>query len=95
MTLTERVSNSPSGEYRVDTITCLYNGGQSSTKVGNVIGFIRNRGGGTAQVHRDKYLRFVLWWDEATPDHGLYDKDANDGQQYQLCDTDGDDRGYW
>ena len=89
--LTERVSNSPSGEYRPETITCLFNGRQAFMKAESGIKFVRDRGGSTAQVHGHKYLRFVLWRDETTSDHCLYDEDANNGQQHQLCNTDGND----
>ena len=58
------------------------------------IGFVRDRCGSTAHVHRYEYLRLVLWRDETTLDHGLYDEDANDRQQYQLCNADGNDGGY-
>ena len=58
------------------------------------IWLVRDGCGSTAHVHRHEYLRSVLWWDETTLDHGLYDEDANDGQQYQLCNADGDDGGY-
>ena len=75
------MSSSPSGEYRLDTITWLYDGwsvlGQGFA---NRIAPVRDRGGSTTQVHRHEYLRFVLWWDETTLDHGLHDEDANDGQ---------------
>ena len=95
MKLTERVSSSPSGEYRDDIITCLlHEGCQLFTKIDIHIGLVRDGCGCTAQVHRHEYLRFVLWWDEATLDHGLYDEYADGGQQYQLCNTDGDDCGY-
>ena len=78
--LTERVSNSPSGEYKLDTISCLHNGWSLFTKIEGEIGLVRDRGGSTTQVHRHKYLRPILPRDETAPDHGLYDEDANNGQ---------------
>lgn len=93
--LTERVSNSPSGEYRADTISCLCDGYQSLVMVDeNRIWLVRDRRWSAAQVHRYEYLRSILGWDETALDHGQHDEDADDGHQYQLCDADGDYRGY-
>lgn len=48
-------------------------------KVDSGIRRVRDGGGGATQVHRNKDLRFVLPWNETTPDHGLYDEDADGG----------------
>ena len=60
----------------------------------NMIWLVRDRCWSTAQVHRYEYLRSILRWDETALDHGLHGEDADDGHQYQLCNADGNYRGY-
>ena len=47
--------------------------------IDGLIGSARDSCGGTTQVHRHEDLNLVLPWDQTAPDHGLYDKDANNG----------------
>ena len=63
-------------------------------RFGKGTGLVRDGDGSTAQVHRHKDLGPVLRGDKPMSDHRLYEEDADDGQEYQLGDTDGEDGSY-
>ena len=93
-TLTERVSKSPSGEYRTDIITCLLDTKSNFAEVGNWDRSVRDGGRSTTQVHRYEYLCFILRRDKPTLYHRLDGVNTDNRQQYHLCDTDGNDGSY-